>query len=92
MGYSIIAFAGMEGDLLSIAILPEHQGKGYGKILLEETLSHAKTHGLEKLFLEVRQSNAAAKGLYGFYGEKVGERKNYYQNPTEDADVYALDV
>ena len=36
--------------------------------------------------LEVRQSNEAALALYRKYGfEQSGRRKNYYDNPTEDA-------
>ncbi|MGZ7144902.1 GNAT family N-acetyltransferase, partial [Streptococcus pyogenes] len=44
----------------------------------------------EPVFLEVRESNKAARGLYEKFGfKKVGLRKKYYQNPVEDAVLMA---
>ena len=44
------------------------------------------SHGVRKIFLEVRISNTAAIRLYETCGfEQVGERKKYYSDPVEDA-------
>ena len=41
-----------------------------------------------KVMLEVRKSNAGAINFYLGFGFKiVGDRKNYYSNPLEDAHV-----
>jgi len=45
------------------------------------------------VFLEVRESNAAARSLYGERGfEPVGTRRAYYRNPVEDALVLRLSL
>jgi len=37
-------------------------------------------------FLEVRESNDAARGLYGSRGfSEIGRRRGYYRRPVEDA-------
>lgn len=66
-------------QLLLIAVEPDMQGKGLGKLLLEQGEQHARQLGLETVFLEVRESNHSAQGFYQRCGyELVGRRKNYY--------------
>ena len=75
-----------EGELLRVAVLEAARGRGVGKAILHSFLDILKENGAEACFLEVRKSNEAAIALYrgsGFL--PVGERKNYYKNPTEDA-------
>lgn len=79
----ILALQELAGELeiTQLAVLPDYQGKGYGWQLLG-ALADRK----EPVFLEVRASNKPAIALYRKAGfEKVGERKNYYHNPVEDA-------
>ena len=55
-------------------------------MLLDTMLQQAKDAEVRSVYLEVRQSNIPAIQLYlsrGFY--KIGERKKYYKNPSEDA-------
>ena len=53
---------------------------------LWESLEEAKKQNLHSIYLEVRVSNIAAVTLYEHAGFKeVGQRKNYYDNPREDA-------
>lgn len=90
MGYSLFSHNGNEGDLLTLAVLPEIRGQGHGKNLLQQTLSLVKKNNIEKLFLEVRVSNKSAIMLYQKQGaENTGMRKNYYalphSNQKEDA-------
>jgi ribosomal-protein-alanine N-acetyltransferase len=41
------------------------------------------------VFLEVRESNAAARTLYENAGfEQTGRRRSYYTSPLEDAILY----
>ena len=49
------------------------------------------SEGLLLMTLEVRKSNAPARALYERFGFKaLGERKNYYINPREDAVIMTL--
>ena len=86
VGYSVFYGVFDQGDLANIAVLPDCRGNGIGKALLEETMKKAFDTGTLKVFLEVRESNSAARGLYlssGFV--EIGKRRNYYNSPREDA-------
>jgi [ribosomal protein S18]-alanine N-acetyltransferase len=93
----IIGYAGIwctfeDGQIITIAIDPKLQGKGYGKKLLKFLLSEAKQNGCEQMTLEVRISNEPAIRLYqqfGFY--KLTVRANYYEN-GEDAFLMKIDL
>jgi ribosomal-protein-alanine N-acetyltransferase len=75
-----------EGYVTNIGVLPQFRRKGIGKSLVEKLLDYSKEKNLEFLTLEVRVSNKAATNLYKSFGfESVGNRKNFYSNPTEDA-------
>lgn len=94
----IIGYFGMwiisdEGHILNIAIDPKYRGKGYGNNLLIELIKIAKENLVNKLTLEVRETNEPAKNLYKKYQFKVlGRRKDYYREPTEDALIMWLDL
>lgn len=87
----IVGFAGImlivdEAELLNIAIRPAFRGQGIGKCLLEQVLQEAARHGASRMLLEVRESNLPAKKLYKRYHfTELAVRKNYYNNPVEDA-------
>lgn len=91
MGY--IAFYGTieSTDIFEIAILKSCQNKGFGKILLENSIkklffSKIKNNVScdinffgEEIFLEVCEKNLFAIKLYEKTGfEKISVRKNYY--------------
>jgi len=81
----VISVAG-EAEILNIAVSPAHRRNGYGAVLLEALLKKAGERGAQQIFLEVRESNTAARQLYEKYGfQPIGKRKRYYTNPTEDA-------
>lgn len=94
----IIGYFGMwiisdEGHILNIAIDPKYRGKGYGNDLIIELIKIAKKNLVNKLTLEVRETNDPAKNLYKKYNFKVlGRRKDYYREPTEDALIMWLDL
>jgi ribosomal-protein-alanine N-acetyltransferase len=82
-----------EGELANIAVRPEARGRGVGGRMLDHLLGVARDRGVRRLFLEVRESNAAARGLYETRGfREVGRRRAYYEKPREDARVLALDL
>lgn len=93
VGYFGIWLINDEGHILNIAVAKDHRNKGYGRLLVSRLLELAKEMGIDKLTLEVRESNEPAKKLYTKAGFQVlGIRKNYYTNPTEDAHIMWLDL
>jgi ribosomal-protein-alanine N-acetyltransferase len=77
-----------EGEITNVAVKPDLRGKGIAKALLKELLSYANDHGITRIVLEVRVSNAVAIGLYEEFGfEIIGTRKGFYEFPREDAHI-----
>lgn len=85
-GY-VIAFAvGEDAELLNVAVEPNSRGKGLAGQMLDAVLIELSARGVRTAFLEVRDSNRAARALYGSRGfTEIGRRRNYYRRPVEDA-------
>lgn len=80
-------FAGDEADITSIAVDENYRRLGIGSKLIQEFLKNLPEY-ISDIFLEVRESNSPAIGLYEKYGfEKISIRKNFYSNPDENAVV-----
>jgi len=80
VGYGIISIAAGEAHLLNICIARELRGRGMGSGLLDYLLSHARSIGAQRVFLEVRPSNLEARHMYRSAGFSViGVRKRYYR-------------
>ncbi|MBR1730836.1 MAG: ribosomal protein S18-alanine N-acetyltransferase [Ruminococcus sp.] len=85
VGYIGVSIAADEGYILNVATKPDCRRRGAAKALLNYIINVYEKK-LSFLTLEVRPSNIAAIKLYESFGfEKVGERKNYYRNPVENA-------
>lgn len=85
-GYAFYSLLFEDGELYNIAVDPALRGLGLGNELLSAVTTDCKNRGAEILRLEVRQNNLPARALYRKFGFlEEGIRKNYYQNPTEDA-------
>jgi ribosomal protein S18 acetylase RimI-like enzyme len=76
-----------EREILNVAVNPEFRRLRIASELLQtEIARYAGTH-----FLEVRESNAAARQLYERLGfQVVGTRPEYYENPTETGIVMRI--
>jgi len=86
LGYINFRFIAGEGELMRIAVLPEHRGRGYSRVMMDIMMKEAAQNQITDLTLEVRAGNEPAIGLYKAYGfVEEAIRKNYYHNPTEDA-------
>lgn len=86
IGY-VIAFAvGPDAELLNVAVEPGSRGKGFAGQMLDAVLIELASQGVRTAFLEVRESNGAARALYESRGfREIGRRKKYYRRPVEDA-------
>lgn len=91
-GYVGLGYVLDEGYISNVAVAPEYRRRGAAAALLRELEKRSRALGLSFLTLEVRQGNAPARALYEKMGYKtVGQRKNYYQNPREDAILMTLE-
>jgi ribosomal-protein-alanine N-acetyltransferase len=91
LGFLVARHVAPEWELENIVVAPGALRKGMGRRLVESLLARARETNSEAVFLEVRESNAAARSLYEKVGfELTGRRKAYYKNPPEDAVLYRL--
>ncbi len=75
-----------EAEITNVAVKKEYRGQGIAKALLQHALVEGERKGVVAYTLEVRESNMPAISLYqshGFINE--GKRKEFYQDPVEDA-------
>jgi [ribosomal protein S18]-alanine N-acetyltransferase len=80
---------GSEGELENMVVSNSRRRQGIGKMLVEEFLGLSGSEGARVIFLEVRESNVAARRLYESYGfAEKGRRQRYYAEPAEDAILY----
>ena len=90
-GFLCARLAAEDWELENIAVAGTYRRQGVARELLEGLLS--RIHSGSAIFLEVRESNHAARRFYekrGFI--EAGRRRRYYQQPEEDAVVYELRV
>jgi len=92
-GFIIARTAADEGEIIRFAVRKKLRRQGNGQALLHAALQAAASRGAARVFLEVRAGNRAAMDLYKKNGFTVnGRRRNYYNNPREDAVCMAVDT
>lgn len=82
-----------DADIQTIALDATARGTGRGRMLLTALLERASEAGARTVFLEVRDDNPVAQGLYrreGFI--ETGRRPRYYQPDDVDAIIMQLDL
>ena len=85
IGFLAIQDLAGELEITQLAVKKAYQGQGLANRLMVFLVDRP-----ERIFLEVRASNQVARALYEKHGFlPVGQRKNYYQNPVEDAILMA---
>ena len=85
-GFLVAQAISEEWELENIAVAADARRRGLGTRLLGEFLDQARAAGAQAVFLEVRESNHAARALYEKWAfVESGRRKAYYRDPTEDA-------
>lgn len=88
---AVVGYCGLwnivnEGNINNVAVSQKYRGQQIGFEMLTKLIELGNTQNIEAYTLEVRKSNEAAIKLYeklGFVNE--GIRKNFYDNPIEDA-------
>lgn len=83
VGYIGLYLSGNEGDITNVAVTADMRRRGIGKALMSAVCGMPN---MERLYLEVRESNSGAIALYEGCGfVKDGLRRNFYSDPRENA-------
>ena len=78
-GFIMSRLAADEAEILSVAVAPAYQGRGFARTLLDLHLRRLAGLGCRAVFLEVDENNRAAIRLYNRAGfREVSRRPNYY--------------
>jgi ribosomal-protein-alanine N-acetyltransferase len=81
-GFALLQILPPEAEILTLAIDPAAQGRGLGTSLLCTAMRCAAQAGVDTMFLEVADDNAAARALYANAGfTETGRRRGYYTRP-----------
>ena len=91
LGFIAARCIDQEWELENVAVRPALRRQGLGRALVEHLLRLARDAHATRVFLEVRESNQAARGLYRKLGfRETGRRRAYYSHPVEDAITYEI--
>jgi ribosomal-protein-alanine N-acetyltransferase len=85
-GFLIVREVAGEAEILNLAVLVAKRRRGEGAALLKTAMDELRARKVSRVFLEVRESNAAGTAFYEKQGfSKSGRRAGYYRNPDEAA-------
>lgn len=91
IGFSVWMVVIDEAHLLNIGVANYERRQGFGAFLLNEVCKKSYAFGALKIFLDVRESNLAARALYQKFGFiEIARRRNYYQLPELAEDGLVL--
>ncbi|MGG5886933.1 GNAT family N-acetyltransferase [Falsiroseomonas sp. HC035] len=83
-GFVLARVAADEAEILTLAVVPEARRAGLGGALLAEAMAAAVLRGAGTMFLEVSETNRAARALYRAGGfTEVGRRPRYYADGSD---------
>ncbi|HXY51443.1 MAG TPA: ribosomal protein S18-alanine N-acetyltransferase [Terriglobales bacterium] len=90
-GFLMARHVASEWEIENLAIAGSARRRGLGTRLLVEFLGQVQAQGALAVFLEVRESNRAARMLYEKWAfAESGRRPGYYHGPEEAAILYRL--
>ena len=70
VGSIMVGYEGHRGWINYLAVLPEFQGRGYGRKLVQRAISELKRMGCPKVNLQVRRTNTQVIDFYKHLGFK----------------------
>lgn len=91
VAYLMVQLLGEEAELLSIAVKASHKRKGTGSRLWTEGLLQLKEKGVQKIFLEVRESNTSAQLFYKKHQFVFYDLRKWYYSDGENALLFRFD-
>ncbi len=93
---ALVGYAGFwllldDAHITTITTRLELRGQGYGREQMQHLIERAREVNAQRMSLEVRPSNTAARQMYTQFGfTEIGIRKEYYAKSREDALVLEL--
>src|SRR5436853_7104419 len=92
-GFICVREVAGEWEIENIVVPESVRRHGIGQAMLRVLLRKMQDAGGSAVWLEVRESNLAARRFYEKNGfRECGRRAQYYQQPTEDALLYQLQL
>ena len=92
-GYVIFYYVLDEGEIARIAVSPQYRRQGVADQIFAGLLDFCAEKSIERILLDVRTSNEPAIAFYRKSGfAEDGIRKNFYENPKEDALLMSVSV
>lgn len=92
-GYVIFYYVLDEGEIARIAVSPQYRRQGVADQIFAGLLGFCTEKSIERILLDVRISNEPAIAFYRKSGfAEDGIRKNFYENPKEDALLMSVSV
>lgn len=86
LGYLLAYHAADEAEIARIAVQKEARRQGAAGKLMLALENYCEEHKIQKILLDVRESNEAARSFYTENGfAEDGIRQGFYTNPSEDA-------
>jgi [ribosomal protein S18]-alanine N-acetyltransferase len=86
VGFLIVRAVVAEAEILNLGVTPAKRRTGLAEALLNEALNELRRTRVDRLFLEVRESNTPAISFYEKHAfRKTGRRPRYYRDPDEAA-------
>jgi [ribosomal protein S18]-alanine N-acetyltransferase len=91
-GYIVFEPVLDEGHITNLVVDKKSRGRGIAAGLLNKVLDLADELSVRSIFLEVKESNEAARKLYSKFGFKqIAKRKGYYPSANENALILRLE-
>ena len=92
-GYLIFYYVLEEGEIARIATAHSVRRQGAASQMFRKLLDFCREHKITRIMLEVRENNEVARQFYGKCGfTKDGIRRNYYENPKENAVLMSVNL
>ena len=89
--FLVARFSAADCELENLVVAAAYRRRGLASELLQALVASARERKLDRILLEVRESNQAARALYVKLGfQENGRRRGYYPQPQEDAILLTL--
>ena len=93
VGFVLIRVVSDEMEILNLAVEPAARRKGIASSLINKAIKRGRELAAKRAYLEVRESNIAAKAFYATHGfRETARRKIYYSQPVEDAIILVREL
>lgn len=95
VAYAVMMCVLDEAHLLNLSVVRDRQRQGLGRLMLDHLAHEAAVYGVERMFLEVRPSNVAARAMYDAAAfQPIGRRPRYYPalDGREDAIIMSAEL